>query len=366
MSGTGKDVSVRATGEDAYFVASNSTRGFHSWYADCFDDACVGRVFAIKGGPGTGKSRFMRDVSEFAGKRGWRSEMIYCSSDPDSLDGVILSRPGQAKLAVLDATAPHVYEPKHPGYREELVDLGMFWSADALRPRHGELERLNAEKQGAYRRAYRYLSGYGEMSASLEELITPFIRSRAIAGFAAKLMRELPDGEEFSPRVALMRSVGMRGRVTFDTYFAQAEKICLITDCRGSGPILLRELYRLAAEKRMEVRVSRDPLLPERIDALFFPACRTAFAVGGSEECLYPHRTVSMRRFVDTAGMRSVKGSVNYAERVRRAMLTGAVEELDRAADIHFRIEAIYESAMDFPAKEEFTKAFCLRLFGEK
>lgn len=366
MSDTGRKVSVRATGEEAYFVASNSVRGFHSWYTDCFDDACVGRVFAIKGGPGTGKSRFMRDVSEFAGKRGWRSEMIYCSSDPDSLDGVILSHPGEKKIAVLDATAPHVYEPKHPGYREELVDLGVFWSADALRRRQEELEGLNAEKQAAYRRAYRYLAGYGGMSASLEELIMPFVREHAIAGFAAKLMRDLPDGNAFSPRVALMRSVGMRGRVTFDTYFAQAEKICLLSDCRGSGAVLMRELYRLAAEKRMEVRVSRDPLLPERIDALFFPSCRTVFAVGGAEECLYPHRTVSMRRFVDTAGMRSVKGAVNYAERIRRAMLTGAVEELERAADIHFRIEEIYESAMDFPAKEEFTKVFCQRLFGEK
>ena len=45
-------------------------------------------------------------------------------------------------------------------------------------------------------------------------------------------------------------------------------------------------------------------------------------------------------------------------------MLSGAVEELERAAELHFRIEAVYERAMDFARKEAYTKQFCARLFG--
>ena len=45
-------------------------------------------------------------------------------------------------------------------------------------------------------------------------------------------------------------------------------------------------------------------------------------------------------------------------------MLDGAVAELERAAGLHFRIEAIYERAMDFAAKEAYTRDFCARLFG--
>lgn len=356
---------IRSDGEDAYFAASNSAQGFRSWYGEIFDNRRIGRLFAVKGGPGTGKSRFMRDVADAGTRHGWQSEMIYCSSDPDSLDGIILSKPGEECVAVLDATAPHTYEPSHPGYREEIVNLGAFWSADDLRKRREEIERLNREKADAYRRAYRYLSGYGAMTASLEELTAPFLRERALLRFAAKLLRDLPDGTEFRPRTALMRSVGMRGRVMFDTFFAQAEKICLIADCHGSAYRLMEEIYRQAAEKRMEVRVSRDPILPERTDALFFTQSGTVFAVLPEEMCRYPHRTVSMRRFTDTGGMRRVKESVNYAERVRRVMLTGSVEELERAAKLHFEIEAIYESAMDFSAKERYTEAFCCRLFGE-
>ena len=156
----------------------------------------------------------------------------------------------------------------------------------------------------------------------------------------------------------------MRGRVMFDTYFAQAEKICLIEDCHGSAYLLMRELYRQASEKRLAVRVSRDPILPDRTDGLFFTESGAVFAVLPEESCHYPHRSVSMRRFVDTGGLRRVRESLNYAERVRRVMLSGAIEELECAACIHFKIEAIYERAMDFPAKEAYTAEFCRRVFG--
>lgn len=356
---------IRSDGEDAYFVASNSAGGFWCRYSETFDDRRIGRLYAIKGGPGTGKSRFMRDVANAGAAHGWRAEMIYCSSDPDSLDGIILTKEGAEGIAVLDATAPHTYEPRRPGYREEIVNLGAFWSAEALRGERDELDRLNREKANAYCRAYRYLAGYGGMTETLEELTAPFLRERAISRFAEKLTRDLPNGTAFRPRTALMRGVGMRGRVMFDTFFAQAEKICLIEDCHGSAYLLMRELYRQAAEKRLAVRVSRDPILPERTDALFFEESGAVFAVLPQEACRFPHKRVSVRRFVDTRGMRRVRESVNYAERVRRAMLTGAVEELERAANLHFAIEAIYERAMDFSAKEAYTAEFCRRLFGD-
>ena len=78
------------TGEDAYFAASNSEAGFHSYYSECFEASHIGRIYAVKGGPGTGKSRFLRDVAEYATAKGSRCEYIYCSSDAASLDGVIL------------------------------------------------------------------------------------------------------------------------------------------------------------------------------------------------------------------------------------------------------------------------------------
>ena len=354
---------TRSTGEDAYFVASNSAKGFCSYYRECFDDPRIDHLYAIKGGPGTGKSRFLREVAQYAEKIGSQSEYIYCSSDPDSLDGVIITHKGRC-LALLDATAPHIYEPSRPGVREDLINLGAFWSIDALSERAEQIEHLNQEKGKAYRRAYRYLSAMGETESNKIELISPYIRRASISRLAQRLMREVEPENAFSVQPALMRSLGMKGGVAFDTYFANAKKIYLIEDCRTAAQYLMAELLRLASELRLKIRVSHDPILPDQIDGIFLSSSKIAFVIGKTEDCTYPHRHIGMRRFVETAKMKTVRTKINYAERLSKALLQGAIEELERVREIHFALEELYIAAMDFSAKEVFTKSFCQSLFG--
>ena len=45
------------------------------------------------------------------------------------------------------------------------------------------------------------------------------------------------------------------------------------------------------------------------------------------------------------------------------SLLDGAVEALEEARGFHFSLEEIYAEAMDFKAKENFTKSFCSTLF---
>lgn len=348
--------------EDAYFVASNSADGFCSYYEECFDNARIDRVYAIKGGPGTGKSRFIRDVAEQAQERGGRVEWIYCSSDPDSLDGALLFF-GERGIALLDATSPHVYEPKNVGVREELVNLGDFWDSGKLEGQRERIAQWSREKSMHYRNAYRYLSSVGEMDALCAELAEPFIRKKAIKAFAARLMGRIPNQGEYRSYPALMRAVGMRGRVLFDTYFAQAKRIYRVEDCRGSGRYLMAELGALAAKKGLEVRISHDPVLPHIIDGLFLMESGVCFVLADKKECDAPHHRISMRRFVQVSQMRPMRERWNFALRMRRAMMDGAIEELAEVKRAHFALEECYIDAMDFEAKERFTKDFCKRLF---
>ena len=358
-------MTVRNTGEDSYFAASNSASGFHSYYAECFDDPRIDHVYAVKGGPGTGKSRFLREAAEAASTHGWQTEYIYCSSDPTSLDGVILTAPMRC-IALLDATAPHVYEPRLPGAREELVDLGAFWDSARLQNDRAEIEEIYQRKSEAYRRAYRYLSGAGEMQQLHARVVAPYIRLPAIEGLAERLMREIPSGEGYRMQPALIGSIGMFGEVRLDGYFARAKTLYLIEDCHGAASYLLDAIGRIAVGKRLAVRLSHDPLDPSRLDGIFLCESRTAYAIGERESNTYPHHRIAMRRFVQTARMRRIRRAAVYAERMRRAMLGGAIEELDRVREAHFELERIYMRAMDFEAKEKFTKDFCKRLLDLK
>ncbi len=353
----------RTTGEDACFVASNSRSGFYSNYREVFDRSEVDHVYAVKGGPGTGKSRFLREVAACGERKGYHCEYIYCSSDPDSLDAVILSGK-ERTVALLDATAPHVYEPSHPGFREEIVNLGDFWNAEKLIPHAAEIGELNREKAGAYRRAYRCLAAYGALSDNRDALVAPFVRQEKIRELAARLLQNLPAGKKAEAIPALIRSIGMRGEIGFDTYFSMAEKCFLIEDCHGSAFYLMEEIRRIATERKQKFRFSHDPAQPEKTDGIFFPESRTAFVVIPPEEvpgvlC----RKISMRRFMDTAGMKDVRAELNFTARMCRALRTRTVENLAEVRKLHFRVEDIYIGAMDFPAKEAFTKRFCERLF---
>ena len=362
MSAKKRQTALRATGEDAFFAASNSERGFFSYYADCFDPPSVERVFVIKGGPGTGKSRFMREVSQCGEAHGWESRMIYCSSDADSLDGVILSK-GDVSWAFLDGTAPHVYDPKLPGVREELIDLGAFWNADSLRERRSEIESLNRAKSKGYRMAYRYLSAYGAVDRGRRERVAPFLYREKMRTYGERLLAGVPSEDRFCPQIALIRSVGMLGRVGFDTYLSKASKIFCIQDCRGSGAVFLEELYALAAEKKLKVRISKDPILPDLMDGLLLCESGMAFVIASEGECAYPHRRLSMRKFVNVHGMSGLRASLNFDQRMCRALLDSTLKQMAEVKEAHFALESIYSSAMDFEKKEAFTKSFCNRLF---
>ncbi len=348
--------------EDAYFAASNSKDGFYSYYGQCFDSARVKRLYAIKGGPGTGKSRFLREVATKGEENGWRAEYIYCSSDPSSLDGVILEK-NDACIALLDATAPHVYEPTHPGTREEIINLGAFWESSKLIGQKEEIDRLNAQKGSAYRRAYRYLSGVGHMCAVRDALVAPYVRREAIEAYAARLLREVAVGTGYTCRPALLRAVGMDGAVTLQNRFFSAKTVILVQDCRGISQYLMQALGEGMVQKRQAVRISHDPVCPDRIDGICLEDGSFCVAVAAAGECPRATRTVPMRRFLETWRMHGVRGEVNYAARMQHAMLDGAVEALGEVKAVHFALEEIYSAAMDFAEKEQFTKIFCSRLF---
>lgn len=87
-----------------FFLGANTPQGFVSRFDQLADANDGWREFVIKGGPGTGKSSLMKKVAEHAGGRCSHVELIHCSSDVDSLDGVIL---GDIKTSIADGTAPH-------------------------------------------------------------------------------------------------------------------------------------------------------------------------------------------------------------------------------------------------------------------
>ena len=95
-----------------FLAGGNTAQGFYSCFDAILPRAQQKRMYYLKGGPGVGKSTLMKRFAKAAEEKGIEAEYFHCSSDPDSLDGIIDET---LSCAIIDATAPHAYDPPLPG-----------------------------------------------------------------------------------------------------------------------------------------------------------------------------------------------------------------------------------------------------------
>ena len=342
---------------EKYFAASNSSEGFCSYYSNVFNINNFSRIYAIKGGSGTGKAFFMKEIAKRAEERSYSVRYIYCSSDSSSLDGIIIK---ELKIAVLDGTAPHVYEPHLVGAADSIVNLGAFLNERALAPNRAEIERLNRLKQSGFERAYRYLGAYYTISRSIEEIVIPCLNMPKICAFANRLLKRIEKGKGKEENL-LVNSIGMRGVSHFDTYLENSRIYYSINDYFDSAHILLKEMYNLLKEKRVDVQISNNPIIKKRLDALRIADSSLAFEI--NEYAPDGARVINMKRFVYDEKLSEIKPKYRELDRARKEMLSLALKEFGDIKKHHFALEQIYGSAMDFEAKEQFTREFCNKIF---
>ena len=344
---------------ELYFAASNSGAGFVCYYDQLFTPEHFGRIYLIKGGPGTGKSGLMRHAAAEAERRGLAVRRYACSSDPDSLDAVA----GEGKFALRDATAPHTREGALAG--EETVDLGQFWDGAVLWRARGEIAALNARKKAAYGRAYGWLAGAAVSAKTQVGLLRgcadlPKLRraaARCLEGIAAGQGRLIP---------ALTEAISMRGRVCLDSMHAASTRAMILSGTRGGGSIFLGELAELARARGLDAEVGRGALVPEQLTGIAFPCGGLAVVDGDfAAEAREGDRVINMGRFWRAAGLRAVRRELRHAEHCREAMLAGASLAFGEARDAHFALEAIYGEAMDFGALGAWREGFLARIFAD-
>lgn len=343
--------------QEKYLVASNSAGGFCSYYENAFDTRKFSKIYVIKGGSGTGKAFFMRRVAQNAEKYGYSVRYIYCSSDAESLDAVIIN---ELKVAVLDGTSPHVYEPHTIGAVESFVNLGDFLDEAKLSKNRALIERVTLEKQKGFVKAYRALASYKSLSDNIADMVKPTLNFEKINKFALKFVDNVEKGTQ-NEEILLVRAIGMRGLSSFDTYYELAEIYYEIEDYFESAHFLTNEIYLLMKQKGVDIRISRHPIIPSRIDALRTEREGLTFEIGnGMNDAT---RRINMKRFIDVSQIQKIRQDYRATVRARDYSLDVALAEFEKVKEKHFILERIYGSAMDFVAKEQFTDEFCKKIF---
>ena len=339
-----------------FFAAANGASGFRSYFDEIFSSEKAEGIFILKGGPGTGKSTLLRTLASAFDRRDTEMEIFYCSSDPKSLDGLLLMHEGRS-ICVLDGTAPHERDARLPGACDEIFDLGACFNTDVLRAEKKAILSLQKQKSLAYKEAYFYLALYGIFADKIEAESRKRLDKKKIADFTKEKILPLVSKKSeafFSPR--LIRAFSRDWIVRLDTYETLADKSIVFSGNEIECALLLREIYSLLCAEGGGGYYAPSPFSADRIDGIFLKDEKIAITMGASD--------IDCEHFFAPKSKAERERIPAYQAEAERFLLL-ARDALARASESHFALEKIYTPAVDFARMQPMKEALIQKI-GER
>lgn len=329
-----------------FFVGANSGEGFQNLFSEMVDIEDTYDFMILKGGPGVGKNTFMREIGRTMEQAGTPVEYLWCSGDPDSLDGVVLP---ELRCAVADGTSPHVIEPQYPAAVDRYVDLGRFYDLTAAKAAAKEVKARTHAYKAAYVRAYHSLKAARQVEldavAAVGKSFNRERLDRRVKGIITRELRARGDGGKTTRR--FLGSITHKGYIwRFDSVKALCPKVYEFTDTwELAGPALAR-LHAAATEKGWDTIVCLSPEDPSRIEHLLIPKLGLAFVSScpGMDYGEKPYRRVRLDAMTETEG----KSRLRFQTRMTSLLREEATAALKDAKRNHDALEAVYNPYVDF------------------
>ncbi len=350
-----------------YFLGANTPQGFVSRFDQLGNPDDGWRCYVIKGGPGSGKSTLMKKVAAAAEKYEPEMELIHCSSDKESLDGVILPR---SKISIADGTPPHIIEPKFPGAYEVTVPLFSCWSDERLEENRKEIVELSRSISGVHEYSVRFLSAAGSLLGDTYRMALEVTDKAKIGRYAAAFVqRELgrSPGHEPVDRCRFLSAVTNGGPMLFQqTAQSLADRIIFVEDEWGAaGRLLLNAVRSQALKAGFQVISCYCPLAPfDKLDHLFIPQAGVGLMTANKfhKLTILPTRTIHARRFCDVESLKLRRKRISFNTRAAGQMLEQAAKLMNEAKMLHDRLEQYYTQAVDFDRVDELTDRFVQKI----
>ncbi|MBE5960204.1 MAG: hypothetical protein E7256_02260 [Lachnospiraceae bacterium] len=335
-----------------YFACGNTAKGFVNYFQTNIET--LPKLFILKGGPGTGKSTLMRKIGDLFSQ--YDREYIHCSSDPESLDGIIIRELG---VGIVDGTAPHVIEPKAPGAVEEYINLGQAWNTEMLEEHAEEIKQIQAAIAPCYQKAYQkfgealkihdewekvYISqmDYDKADELANQVITMILGNKSVEKKGQVYHRFFGGSTPFGPMdyvENITKDISIR-------YFIKGRP--------GSGKsTMLKKILAKAENRGFDVEVYHCGFDPNSLDMILLPELSLCIFDSTAPHEYEPNRpgdsVIDMYAEIITPGTDEANREV-LSDIVRRYKQTNqeGIAELKKAKDLHDKLEGYYIKATDF------------------
>lgn len=337
------------------FPGAVTSQGFYSFYHYMVQQN-ANHIFVLKGGPGVGKSTFMKKIGQTMLDVGYDIEYHCCSSDNGSIDGVVIPK---IKVALLDGTSPHIVDPKNPGAVDEIVNLGEYWDESMLKQSKKEILACNAKISDYFQRAYFALH---EAKIALDEwkYYTKSCQNWAkINLLTVQIEKEMfisaPKGQG-NERHLFAWAHTPQGKTEFiDTLLNDTDTLYMLIGQPGSGKsTFLARIAEKASLYGFDIQYFHNTLDPAKLDLVILPEQRTALVINSEPYSYTPKfngkivtldfaQSLNMSQLMENCREELQDCQHRVNQHIKRAL-----KNSEKAKATHDLLETYYVPAMNF------------------
>jgi hypothetical protein len=341
------------------FPGGNTCQGFYSFYHHIIG-ADAARIFILKGGPGVGKSTFMKILAQEFLSMGHNIEYHRCSSDNSSLDGVVIK---DLNIALIDGTAPHIVDPRNPGAVDEIINLGEYWHEPGLIRDRNEIINLNRSVGKCFRLAYQRLKEAHCIWQEQAECYGDLIDDSTWTHVFRQIVLEICPGLSFSAgevrhRHLFAAAITPDGAMThLDTLLDPDFTVLALHGLPGTGlHRVLAALEEWAICSGVSAEIYHNCLDPSLLDVMIFREAGVVILDASGLIVNYEPVLSKMSQGkvyhlgsdISTAALRPFAPQMQNAQDRFIAAMDGAVGYIKQAKIYHDEMETYYIPAMDF------------------
>ncbi len=344
-----------------FFLGAVSPQGFVSRYAQCYNIDEDGYIYILKGGPGLGKTDFIKKLIALLSEYDDNIEIIHSSLNPDCYDGVIFH---SLRAAVVDGTSPHVLEPRYYDAFETILPLGECCNKDILRESRDEILSLTDKSTQLLERSVRFIAAAGSLLNDTYRLSLTCTDESKVTSFVERtLQKEVKTRKPYpgKERCRFLSAVTPNGVVRFDkTVSFYCDKVYIFDDDFGAASnIAMHKLREGILERGCEIISCCCPISPfEKLEHLMVPELRLGFVTANR---WHPFdfengRTIHARRFTDLEKLSVRKQRISFNRRATQELTDAAASVLQQAKETDTELEKLYRAATDFEKVDEYMK----------
>ncbi len=332
-----------------YFSGTNTAFGFKSFYHNIISKNEANKIIYLKGGPGTGKSSLIKNIGKLFCDKGYGVEYHHCSSDVNSLDGVVIKDLG---FCIMDATFPHTMDPSYPGVIEEIKNLGEYWNSKMLRSNRDKIKGIVDAISLSYKEAYSHFNLANHFWEKIKDLNSKnrnnLKYNLLLKDIDLKILNNIPYGVA-EERQTFVSSITYEGVISYiEEKILNFDNVYVLQGYQGEGKEdIMDYIYKRLLLKDCVMEVYFNPLNPNFIEHIVLPHLKTAFV------CESEFIDLNFKGdFLIGDSIQKPAEFSSYQKEFYRANLYEFINlaklQLKKSSVMHHELEDIYISAMNF------------------